>query len=99
MKVYYLNWENEALRNNYDVVMRTLRGANKGDNINLSLYRSHDYSFLDSCNNLEEVFCELNKDDRLNSKEERSLCVGDMVLFEGEYYCVNPIGFEKVVAI
>lgn len=44
----------------------------------------------------EKVFWELNKDDRFNGQTDRSMSIGDMVEFKGEFYLCGVFGFHKI---
>lgn len=92
MKIYYLNWETN------DEAMRMYMSFNHDDVFKPEFYREHDYCFLDQVISLEDVYCLLNQDNRMNKTSERSLSMGDVINFDGKFYYVESIGFSEIKA-
>lgn len=45
---------------------------------------------------LEDIFIQLNRDDRPNSQEMRSLSVSDIIYINNKYYYVDYVGFQEL---
>lgn len=97
VKCHYLDWlTNEKA---VDIFMRSQFGAPQ-TTYEKDCYYTHDYELPvdeDASSFLQDVFYELNKDDRINGREERSMCVGDIIEWRNKKYIVSPIGFTKLI--
>ena len=90
-KILYLNWDKEEMEQDANIMKRFMFGFDEGESLHLEWYRERKYPLQSE--SLNEVWHDLNKDDRINGQEERSLCVGDIIEFDGHLWGVNPIGF------